>query len=209
MVQYYPGRSNSICKDRVIENVDEPAVLILADSWSGHSKPSQIADLKQMGAKMLRIPPQTTDKLQPLEVNFNRQYKIFYNRLLEESFYQDLLSSVTSREGILNIHSLIHNQFTSPLYNDMILFGWRNTDPNFSTSELSNYPPKMVHKIQFVFNESALCQKEGCNEHAFIKCSHCGRLHCIHHFLNRTCFHNQLQSRSKRETCEQDPIESS
>lgn len=32
---------------------DEPAALVLADLWSGHSKPSQQEDLLRMGAKML------------------------------------------------------------------------------------------------------------------------------------------------------------
>lgn len=50
-----------------------------------------------MGARLMRISPQTTDRLQPLDVNFNRQLKIFYNWIIEEAFYQDVLKEVITR----------------------------------------------------------------------------------------------------------------
>lgn len=183
-------------RSRAIE--DEAAILVLADSWSGHSKGTQITDLKRIGAKLLRIPPHTTDKIQPLDVNYNRQLKIFYNRIVEESFYQDKIQEVTSREGIINLHSLIHNQFMSPKYRDMILFAWRNTDPSFDPSELEHNPPKMVNSIQFEFDDGVKCARAGCGEHAFLRCSHCGKPLCLHHFLERECFHTV--SRAKRDT---------
>lgn len=137
---------------------DDTAVLLLADSWSGHTKASQKEDLSRMGARLLKIPPGTTDHPQPLDVNYNRQLKIFYNRVLEEAFYADTLPNVTSREGILNLHSLIHDQMSSPKYKDMILLAWKHTDPSFNTTELSSYPPKMVNQIQFDFDPSDSCQ---------------------------------------------------
>lgn len=175
---------------KMTDSHDESAVVILADSWSGHSKPSQQQDLLYMGAKMLKIPPLTTDKIQPLDVNFNRQLKIFYNRIIEEAFYQDIIKNVTARDGIVNIHSLIHNQFMSSKYRDMIKYAWHNTDPAFNISELTNYPPKMVNSINFGFDGASKCEARGCNNHAFVKCSHCDKLLCLQHFLERVCFHN-------------------
>lgn len=101
---------------------DDVVVLLLANSWSGYSEPSQARDLERMGAKLLKIPARTTDKLQPLDVNFNRQYKIFYDRVMEEASYSDILQNVTSRKGILNLHSLVIDQFTSARYRALILF---------------------------------------------------------------------------------------
>lgn len=187
-----------IRSNRMTETNDEAAVLILADSSSGHSKRDQVDDLRSMGVQILRIPPKTTDRLQPLDVNYNRQLKIFYNRIIEEAFYQDMMSNVTSREGILNIQSLIHNQFTSPLYNDMIRFAWRNTDASFNRSELSNYPPRMVNSIQFDFDDTAKCSANGCEKHAFVRCAHCGKLYCLNHFLERSCVHTVQESSPRR-----------
>lgn len=172
------------------DDENRSAILVLADSWSGHAKQTQEDELRQMGVTLMRIPKQTTDRLQPLDVNFNRQLKIFYNRIVEEAFYQDILPNVTTREGIINIHSLLHNQISSPKYRDMILYAWRNTDPAFNRTELSNFPPKMVNAIQFDFDGASECEIQGCNQHAFVRCSHCDKLMCLQHFLNRTCIHN-------------------
>lgn len=51
----------------------EPKVLLLADSWSGQTNSDQKQELLQNGVKLLQIFPSTTDRLQPLDVNFNRQ----------------------------------------------------------------------------------------------------------------------------------------
>lgn len=139
-----------------------------------------------MGARMLKISPKTTDP----DVNYNRQLKIFYNRIIEEGFYQNKLGQLTTREGIINIHSLIHNQIFSPKYVDMIRYAWHGTDPDFNVTELSKFPPAMVNKNQFEFDPAEKCHAMGCNQHAFVRCSHCGKLLCLQHFIERLCFHN-------------------
>lgn len=179
----------SVARRRQTELQDEPAVLLVADSWSGHSSQTQQQNIARLGAKLLRIPPQTTDRIQPLDVNFNRQLKIFYNRIMEEAFYQDILPTLTSREGIINVQSLIHNQLTSAKYRDMIRYAWHNTDPSFNRSELENFPPKMVNNIQFEFDATSRCDHQNCANHAFVQCAHCGKRLCLHHFIERVCFH--------------------
>lgn len=94
------------------------------------------------------------------------------------------------RYGIINMQSLIWNQFLSPEYRPMLRYAWRNTDPGYTNSELqSRAPPPLVQDIQFNFNQSSLCE-HNCTNYAFIRCSHCGKLMCLDHFLNRTCFHD-------------------
>lgn len=107
-------------KKKKVSSKDEPAVLILADSWSGHSSAKQEEALKQIGAEVLPIPLLTTYKLQPLD--YNRQYTKFYNRVAEKAFYEDIIGNITSREEIINLQSLIHDQLSSPRYRDMLLF---------------------------------------------------------------------------------------
>jgi hypothetical protein len=176
-------------------SLGEPSIVVLADSWSGHSAETMNEKLNKIGVRLLRIPPGTTDKIQPLDVNFNRQLKIFYNRIMEEAFYKDMMKDLTSREGILNVQSLMHDQLGSPKYREMIQWAWRNTDPGFNESFAK--PPPMVQRIQFDIDPTETCMRRGCDEHAFIRCSHCARVMCLAHFVGRVCVHNQL-ARNKR-----------
>lgn len=175
--------ANQFCNTR-------PHALLLADSWTGQTHEDIRTSLRRHYVKMLQIPKGTTDKLQPLDVFFNRQYKKFVKRLTEKALQDDILQEITSRHGIINMHSLIWNQFSSERYQDMIRNAWRNTDPNFSRDELSNPTNvKVVQQIQLDVDASLTCQATNCSAHAFIKCSHCGKLLCLKHFLERVCFH--------------------
>lgn len=140
--------------------------------------------------KLLQIPKRTTAELQPLDVDFNRQYKKFVKRVTEKAIQESRVDDITNREGLMNLHSLIWNQFSSSEYEDMIRHAWHNTDPDYGVEELSSEPPgRMVQEVQFDFDPSDRCEFN-CTNHAFIRCSHCGKLMCLQHFLQRSCFHN-------------------
>ena len=144
---------------------------------------------------LMQIPKRTTAELQPLVVNFNPQYKKFVERVTEQAIQDETVRDVTNREGLMNLHSLSWNQFATSAYRDMIRHSWHNTDPDYSTSELMTGPPvRMVQDIQFNFDPSSRCEY-GSN-HAFNRCSHCGNLMCLKHFLKRKCFHTQNSSLS-------------
>lgn len=121
-----------------------------------------------------------------------RQYKQFVNRLTHQAHYDDILDKLTTREGVLNMHSLVWNQLSSPAYTDMLRWCWHKTDPDYSAIEPHNTQPAMVRKIEFGFAASE-CQVGACSSHAFIRCSHCGKLMCLEHFLERTCFHHSTR----------------
>lgn len=99
-------------------------------------------------------------------------------------------NQVQTRDGILNFQSLMWNQLSSPVYRDLIRYAWHSTDPDFQTDELDVYKPPTVQQVQFGLKRGDKCQVENCTEHAFIRCSYCGKLLCLDHFLNRTCFHD-------------------
>lgn len=40
-------------EDHHVHDADHPSVILLADSWSGHTKNSQERDLRSLGAKLL------------------------------------------------------------------------------------------------------------------------------------------------------------
>lgn len=190
------NRSVSDCLRRASDRCyNQPHTLLLGDSWSVQANEEFIDRIRQYGVRFLRIPEGTTGDLQPLDVIFLRQYKKFFKRVFDEALYEELESYVSSREGIVNIHSLIYNQISSENYTDMVRYSWHKTDPSFHVNEMSIRPvPRMVAEIQFD-GVSGKCehhdsQNGTCTKQAFIRCSHCGKKLCIHHFLQRVCFHS-------------------
>ena len=168
-----------------------PNSLLLVDSWGGQTDSRFRNELHSHGVQLLQIPKHTTGDIQPLDVTFMRQYKKFVKRIIEEGIQTNRMEYLSSREGILNMHSLIWGQFSSEAYTDMLRYSWRHTDPAYSAEELAAQPvPPMVQEIQFNFDASKRCEAFDCPSLAFIKCSHCGRLHCLHHFLQRVCYHD-------------------
>ena len=61
--------AQDIRERRMMDDSDGPAMLVLADSWGGHSSIKQQQLLQRIGVDMLKIPPSTTDSIQPLDVN--------------------------------------------------------------------------------------------------------------------------------------------
>lgn len=167
-----------------------PYVLLLSDSWSGQTNMILRDQLRTTGVKNLTVPPHTTGDVQPLDVGFFLQLKKFIRRITEEAVVEDVIGEITSREGIINLMSLIYNQLQSPAYYDLWRFAWRNTDPSFSEDELTNVPPANVNSVQFGYDPYEMCSVENCTEEVVLRCSHCGRSLCLRHFINRTCFHD-------------------
>lgn len=138
----------------------------------------------------MRIPKHTTDQVQPLDVTFNRQYKILANRINDRANMENQADRIQSRDGIINFQSLMWNQLSSPAYRDMIRYAWHSTDPEFVNEELDIWRPPMVNQIQFHLNRTTRCEVTNCTEHAFIRCSYCGKYLRFVHFLDRVCFHD-------------------
>lgn len=175
-----------------------PHTMLLADAWSGQTSRETLLDLHRRGVQYLEIPKKTTKFIQPLDVYFNLQYKKFVKFVFEAAMDPSSgvpISYLTSREGIINTHSLIWNQFASEAYTDMLRYAWHNTDPHWSFDEMVNHPkPRGVIEIQFENLNASKCQHhdhdEGpCQRPAYIRCAHCGKNLCIKHFLDRVCFH--------------------
>lgn len=133
----------------------------------------------------------TTADHQPLDVFFDRQYKKLWKRIRQAAFddSDEALAELLSRGGILNVQSLMWDQFNSPRYENMIRYAWHKTDIFFDHGELAGEYIEIVQDIQFAFDESDRCEAYNCTRYAFIKCSHCKKRLCIHHFLARQCFH--------------------
>lgn len=209
-----PGE-NPICSavDASVANISEPDqpqrrkphALLLIDSWSGQTAVPVDYLLTRSGFEVLHIPRLCTRYVQPLDVVFNLQYKKFVNEIFEEA--DDPRSevdrrSLSSRENIINMHSLVWNQFGSEAYTDMLRYAWHDTDPNFNHIEMSLRPkPRLVSEIQFELNRNQThCEhhdeSRSCGRPAFIRCAHCGKILCLKHFLERVCFHEVHEERA-------------
>lgn len=187
------------CMRAVNETLDKactqrPRSLILLDSWSGHSNDAILTYFTVEGIKVLRIPPSTTAELQPLDVTFNRQYKYFYKRIEMEAVLANQTQLITSREGIINMHSLAWNQFSAFAYRDMLSLSWRHTDPDWSREEMTFSHADMAKDISFFGKQiQPTCGHQKCAQRAIVKCAHCGKPLCLYHYLNRTCFHETTE----------------
>lgn len=165
-----------------------PRIGIVADAWSGQK---DFLNNVEGYIRTLVIPERTTGFIQPLDVGFNRQHKLFIKEITWRAFRQGLINNITDREGIIKAQALIWNQFSSPAYRDMLRYAWHSTDPDYDfLEEQIRHPPATVRNIQFGFDKSITCEVDGCEHHAFIRCSHCGKHLCLTHFLNATCFHD-------------------
>ena len=56
-------------------------VLLTGDAWAGNTNGDVVDEMRRAGVELLRIPPGTTADLQPLDVDFFRQYKVFVKRI--------------------------------------------------------------------------------------------------------------------------------
>lgn len=180
--------------------LEKPKILLLADMAPFQMSENQIMRLRGMKAKVLKIPAGTTDEVQPLDVGFFRQLKLFAKRVSAQARYDRI--SVRTREEVINLQSLMYNQLQAAIYRDLLRYSWHRTDPNFFSDELEcpivqkngKIVPREVKDINFNLQRGRHCEITGCNHSAFIKCAHCGRHLCLKHFLDRHCFHGEGQS---------------
>ena len=151
--------------------------LLLSDSWSGQSNAKGIYK-KIKGLYRLEIPPKTTPKIQPLDVFFNRQYKIIVHRLYDRVILEDINIHLTERNNIICLHSLIHNQLSVPIFVPMIPYAW------FKSGYVDANPGhfQTVVDVCFKFHQGH-CDMEGCDSFSFIRCSYCDKILCFDHFF--------------------------
>lgn len=171
-------------------NREESQVLLLVDSWGRHKSGFAGDALNNLGVELMTIPPKTTSEIQPCDKKYMRQYKQLARRIRQAASLADMAATVSNRDGVLNMQSSIDNQLSSPSYHDMIEWAWHSTDTNFEKSELIRYPPLNVNGIHFTHGLGRGCQIGNCTNDGFIRCAYCGKVLCVHHFLNRECFHD-------------------
>lgn len=116
--------------------------------------------------------------IQPLDVYFNRQYKVIARKLYDYVRLHDLDINLANRNNIIKMNSLIYNQLSSKLFNPMIRYAW------YQSGYLENDPGTFRNVKEICFTlENDSCSMEKCSQLTFILCSWCQKSLCIHHFF--------------------------
>ena len=75
--------------------------------------------------------------IQPLDVYFNRQYKMIGRKLYEYVRLHSIDINLAQRNNIIKMNSLIHNQLSSKEFNTMIKYAWYK--PGYLTAYPGNF----------------------------------------------------------------------
>jgi hypothetical protein len=103
----------------------------MLDSWSGQKDESLFESLTGMKQCLcLRIPPKTTSDIQPLDVYGFRQWKTFV-RITGIIELDNLDIDIKIRVNIITMHSLIHDQLSSPKFQKMWQYSWYKSGTAF------------------------------------------------------------------------------
>jgi len=155
--------------------------MYLRDHWRGHIdeelyKPFKETD--EVDLKVILIPEQTTDQLQPLDTFFHRELKLLVRTMYSHCklFSSDNYTFMTTRNGNLITQSLAHFVLKSPKFYGMIRRSWFKAGLLDSDVEFSN-----VNDVCFNFGNKS-CESSGCGKIGFIRCPWCDKILCYEEF---------------------------
>ncbi|CAF4809402.1 unnamed protein product [Rotaria magnacalcarata] len=172
-------------RDHVLRIWVPAQFLLLSDYWPGQRSAEIYSTVR--GYKRLEIPAHTTSRIQPLDVLFNRQWKLIARRMFDHVQLNDIVINLSERNNIIRVNSLIHNQLSSPLFVPMIKYSW------FASGYTDQHPGpfQTVNDICFDIGNN-FCQRLNCacNLLSFIQCSCCRRFLCFEHFFEAYHFHS-------------------
>jgi Tc5 transposase C-terminal domain/DDE superfamily endonuclease len=145
--------------------MEEGSVLIV-DEWGGWKKPMKLREIIDKEIDVRVIPSGATKYIQPLDVEFNRQFKVFLRKLCYEirQHHGDYIIAV--RRNLATLLSLIHRQFSAPRFKDYLRYSW------FKSGYYSERPPPFQTPPQYCLQDypansrCAWCEKFLCFDHA-------------------------------------------
>ena len=121
-----PGKLTKSHMQYWAEEVLKPSVeenfLLLLDSWSGQTDHTLFDE--DIECNELQIPPKTTSQIQPWDKYFFCGWKYLYQRCFDRVAIDQLPIDLRSRDSILKLHSLLHNQLSSKRFIPMICYAW-------------------------------------------------------------------------------------
>jgi len=157
--------------------VSNKKTVLLLDSWSGQNEKTFQTVLKS--SKILKIetiPAGTTGMIQPLDVFFFRPWKNFIKHFSDIVVLYNYEINLHLRNNIIKLQSLIHNQFSSYRFSNLLKYAW------YKSGYLSEKPPAFETPVDFCFKDCApICDL--CSNTAIIKCAWCKKSLCMKQFF--------------------------
>ena len=162
---------------------DRKKFLLLSDCWGGQASGKGLYE-QIPGCTRLEIPKKTTSMIQPLDVFFNRQFKVIPRKLFDRVMLDELDIRISQRNNIIRLMSLTHNQLSSKVFRPMIQYAW------YASGYTDNRPGPFRTVAQVCFDFDATeCGRTSCDDPPFICCSWCGKPLCFEHFFTQYHFH--------------------
>ena len=152
-------------------------MLLLSDSWSGQVGGKGIYESVK-GLKRLEIPWKTTSRIQPLDVFFNRQWKIIVRKIYERVILDEIDIQAAQRNNIIRLQSLVHNQLSSSAFTPMIRYVWFKN----GYIDVDPCPFQTATQVCFKFKQDC-CDMPSCHQFSFIRCSYCNKILCLQDFF--------------------------
>jgi hypothetical protein len=172
-------------KDVFFPAVGERSVL-LVDSWTTYKDRAMIQNVtpEDKEIEILTIPPSTTSLVQPLDKYGFRLWKNFVRKFSDRVILDNIEVDLFQRNNILKLQSLVHNQFSSPRFENVFKYSW------FASGYTETHPGNFENPVEYCFKTSdKSCSRLDlqCNDVSFILCSWCEGSFCFEHYF--TYFH--------------------
>ena len=153
--------------------------MLLLDSWTGHC-PSQLEQLipQDKEVQFFTIPKKTTGIIQPLDVYGFRIWKNFVRVFSDNVILLEQNVNLHSRNEVIKLQSLTHNQLSSPRFKDLFKYAW------FKSGYVETRPNEFVNPVDFCYfrSEKHVPKCSICGMAAFMRCAWCGKYFCFKHF---------------------------
>lgn len=157
---------------------------LITDSWGGQTD-INIFRVPNLEIEVKTLPNGSTSYIQPLDQLVFHPWKDFVKRFVEHALLEQIEIDLQQRNVIIKLHSLIMNQFQSPIFRDMFIHAWRMGQFEVE-SEHRKF--KGLRELLFEFNEYECCTLN-CNNNPFILCAHCRKPFCFNCFFTDYHYH--------------------
>ena len=126
------------------------------------------------------IPPNTTDRIQPLDYGVFRIVKTFRRKFEHFLIIENIELNMKDRNNIMQFWSLLFNQLNSQIFNETLKNAW-----NCLTDECRKFENQ---RIDTIFDYSKIfC--DICNDKTILKCTWCNKYLCLNHFYKLYHYH--------------------